>query len=757
MPLSHSRWLCIILPTLIGASPQKTSPTLPKPSLPATLYHDVPACAQPCLHSRLAEQFPFACTAPVNLGCLCSRYSFDGRSLGEVALGCIYASCSTYQGAASAYNVCLGERYAVAPTLTALTIVAKSSSAVISTTSVHTVATTHSIATTISSSKSVSTSRPQTTLTDSVVADSVSSISVPTSTQQQGTTSPLAAATSAATSAAASRTMTPAQIAGLAVAAGAAFIIAIGLMALSVFLRRRRERKRGLQVNEKEGLSPLSPTSRASSMEFPPSFAPAEPLPLPPVRPIAPPAPVLRNPNERAAIRPINKIGLQPLKLQTDATVNTASQSKASDAGLKPLRPILRSTAAPSNNASSSSTPFDQIGLAISAEPPLLPPKDPPQQRPGLSRRNAEVSQRPDSVMTQTTVFEEDEIRRESKLLPTPPVPIPPIRTFQPSRPPPLLNNNTQPTMAEAQIRSLPQQPELFLDIPIRHSKSLPLVVDSTRSEKEPQLSSQNRTSEYNPTSAGTTVSELSNGGDILDYYFTRGNSKRSLRAKLKRSSSMVSRAESKASTNARDSISSQTSFETADPNDPTPEDDDVDKRLNGRELSPVAESPIKKLRYKVPRASNQLVPRSSKNTPNQVSQGSPRRLPESSSLAVKRKGEQGALTLGSSSRTGSPDTRAMTDIRTFRQHLRSSSVETWSPVRTSERSTRTQSGLWPKSPAMYEPDVVRPLRIRSKAPFQPPITEMEALKSPAWVPRLTPTRQGDDLLISVTYSKPGR
>jgi hypothetical protein len=81
----------------------------------------------------------------------------------------------------------------------------------------------------------------------------------------------------------------------------------------------------------------------------------------------------------------------------------------------------------------------------------------------------------------------------------------------------------------------------------------------------------------------------------------------------------------------------------------------------------------------------------------------------------------------------------------------------------------------------MYDVDMVEPLRIRSRQqhpqqqqpqqqhhqhhhqhqrqwvpePEPERTPQMEAMKSPGWVPNLTPKRHGDDLFLSVTYSKP--
>lgn len=786
MFLSHSGWLCVILPTLIAATPQKTAPARSKRSLPPKLQQRVPACAQPCLRTSLSEQFPFACTIPTDLNCLCSRYSFNGQTLGEVAVGCIYASCSTYQGATSAYNVCLGEKYAVAPTLTVITIVPRTTS----TSRPSSMAMTSSHPNTITASQIISTTTSQlrssqTLQTETVIADSVSLVPSPTSsTTPRGTTTPLAAADPP-------KTMTPAQIAGLAVAVGAAFIIAIGLMGLTIFLRRRRERKDIVGVDEKGAISP-------SPSDYPPRYSrsftleagPSSQMLLPP-----PPAKT-RSPSPRGFGG--GDQGLKPLRLSTARLVAPVAQQTDTSIETHQVsnHPILRPEQGLLNNSSSSSVPLEQIGLAITAEQPRAstdrnePELHPPVKeahRPTITRRNADVSQRPDSVMTQTTLFEEDVIRRESKLLPAiPQIPVPPIRSFQPSRPQPSVSP-IQAAMEKSTIRQVHQQSELFLDIPTRYSRSQPPSVTTSNgplSDKKlsaptikKQSTSHTGTSENNPMSAD---SEVSHGGDIPDYYFTAYQEPKAIHsvspnntgrrfwsrqesnrrnAKPKRSASNVSRATSRASTNIRDSFSSQTSFETVEPDDPTPEDDGNEGKITAGKLSPVVESPIHKLRYpKVPRTSNQLVPRSPKSPQSQTRQSNHSWQSQPSSLLVKRKGEQGALSLGSPFKTGSPDTRTTSEIRRYRQHLRSSSVETFSPLRSSERSTRTQSSLWPKSPTMFDDSpTVRPLTIRKTQLLQTSTEDMQALKSPIWVPRLTPTRQGDDLFINVTYSKPGR
>lgn len=111
------------------------------------------------------------------------------------------------------------------------------------------------------------------------------------------------------------------------------------------------------------------------------------------------------------------------------------------------------------------------------------------------------------------------------------------------------------------------------------------------------------------------------------------------------------------------------------------------------------------------------------------------------------------------------------------RAHVRSNSTESWStatPRSKPERTSRTQSGAW-GSPGMYGGDVVAPLNVVAKSrddreglSSRRKRDEMQeinvgrdvehdgvggdGLKSPVWVPRLTPKRNGEDLFISVGW-----
>ncbi|KAF1994904.1 hypothetical protein P154DRAFT_526706 [Amniculicola lignicola CBS 123094] len=592
--------------------------------------------------------------------------------------------------------------------------------------------------------------------------------------------------------------MKPAQIVGLSVAAAATFIVAIGLMVLSVFLRRRRERKRAAGGIEEGKVSKDTQSTRKSFFQRfsnqgfdkiqSPQIGYPEKNPPPRFPYPAPQTPSGGSPASRGTPYSNAYIAQTNPKTSVYSLPPGTGMPRSPPKELKYMHPALRPEVG--NNSSSASLPLSQIGVAISAELPANPAAG---RRAVQVPRRAELRQprpkslRPSSTMTQDTVFEEDgfpERRRSSTLLPTPPIPIPPIRSFQPSRPPPALKLVTQPSRATPQGQPASQQPGLSLNIPVRHSRfqpthvapaSVPSLAPAIVMKPTAPTSHSTRSSSLydQHKSISTTVSTPGRNirPHVPDYHYTSFNnsspkyqgtglspfsklkdSPKVVSVKSKASSSTLSHPPSRGSTpNVRDSISSQTSFESMDSNDSTP--DDEDKQLDETRLSPVAESPISNLRYpKVPRASNQLVPRSPKSPQSPQMNHFLHDLPEPSALLVKRRGEKEALRLESRLHMNSPPQEK--HVRPVRSHARSNSMEAYNlanPAANTSKS-RARSGQWPKSPAMYEMDEVRPLNIRAR---EPPTPGFDSLKSPAWVPNLTPTRRGDDLMISVTYSPP--
>ncbi|KAJ8105841.1 hypothetical protein OPT61_g9938 [Boeremia exigua] len=749
MLLSHVKRLCIISASLIAAAPHNATPTvtLTPSGLPTELQQDLPSCAHSCIRQSLSEHFPVACTAQGDIQCLCSRYSRIGESLGEVALGCVYASCESIDTAALAYNVCLGQKNAVLPTKTALTVVPSRASS--RTSQAATSASTSSTRATITPITKT-TLQTQVSFSQSVFVDSISVPPSATSTPSSSSTPTSIAAPVANDD---RPSMTPAQIAGLSVAAVAAFIIAIGLMALSVFLRRRKERK-NVFVNEKDEHRRRQQAARFSH------YRPVEDLTTSSSSfAIGPPPPTVPRNAPRYP------------RLVTPSPFSTLGMSSSGSG-----RTIVRPGVGTSN--SGTSIPMSQIGLAISAELEGCPA--PPKSSNHPRQKVTEEHFRPFSTRTEATVFEEDEIaarRRSSKLLPTPPVPIMPIRSLQPSRVP---HKTPTPTSSNASSSHTTRRSELFIDIPVRHERPLPkrivptgLSMTGSPAPKRPapQLQIPSSSSQQTSSTSTSTVTPAS-AADIPDYYFSTacppardttprqdsdtmptGKARRTRRSP---SGTSGSRTISKTSTRPtfRDSVSSQTSFETADPNDPTPEDDSDKQLPDDNKLSPVAESPIHGLKYpKVPRASNQLVPRSPTRMSREEGRFYVRPLPEPSSLLVKRRGEHEAVQLEQKLVLKDPfTTPTRRELRAQQnQHRRNVSVNSWEHTPASKVERHSYSN----SPLVNQGDIIRPLSIIKKTDVKRESGqggEMVGLKSPVWIPHLTPTRKGDDLFISVGW-----
>lgn len=196
-----------------------------------------------------------------------------------------------------------------------------------------------------------------------------------------------------------------------------------------------------------------------------------------------------------------------------------------------------------------------------------------------------------------------------------------------------------------------------------------------------------------------------------------------------------------------RMSYASDTTFESVDPDEETPQEE-AEKRL-----SAVAESPISGLRYpKVPRPSNQAVPRisprsawtasstgfspiSEDNQPSMRGNGSPfdEKPP---TLLTKRRGENATMELGQrlqiTSYAGSASIYSQASQGASLTHLplQADQSKEWtgSPPRRGARRDAKADGSEMQTCTMTE----------------------TPLKSPFWEPKLTPSKRGDDLFISV-------
>ncbi|KAF2809063.1 uncharacterized protein BDZ99DRAFT_499387 [Mytilinidion resinicola] len=823
MLFSYFKRICIIGPSLILALPQPSTTSLPK-ALPSSLQSTVPECARQCLDSALYTSFPVSCTSPVDLGCLCSRYSTNGSSLGEVALGCLYASCSSVPDdqASKAFNICVGQNDAVLPTQSALTITALKTtlSTVTTIATLSSTSTTHatpSPSTLQTSAKSSIRSTASSAAATSIVAAATSIIAAASVTLQAS------AASSSETSTSSNQGHGPlqtAQIIGIAVAGAAVISIAVGAMVLSICLRRRHER-RVLQKLDKARLL----AEKGSHGPSPPSQFPQFPL----GRNTPPPA-RLRDPRGAGGVGvgvglgvgvgvglaaaqpapPVQRVGLPYPYASSSNTPERPRMVRGEVPKLQTSMIGLSRDVGENTNGATVDVPLEEIGLAISPENDrhvspesfvstrtmsrLLPDKPVPVLTvPRKEQRHRSSMLRPDSALTTVTLFEEDTpVDRTERPKLEPILPIPPLKVRGSTIPQEIRSGGArayaQSYVQEIETPQTPTRPQYFkqapfgqpevpryaqnygqdggpaqapplsLNIPVRHSRFQPA---QTVSPIQEVVSPHRPRPSHEPMERPASNSSLD--GYIPDYYispdkllprsekliaspeFQRKPSKspKLVQIKSKASSMTVSRSTSVTSRSKRESMSSNTTFESADLDDPTPEDesDDMDKQL-----SPVAESPISNLRYpKVPRASNQAVPRSPKSplspqrqNRNQAMQA--RTQSPTPSLLVKRRGEKHAQELEHRLWTPEP----------FGQSPRRKMNSRQGHVRSGSDDSMARTAQWAESRHKRQSKSVTDFETQYAYRFRSAEPEMEALKSPLWVPKLTPTRQGDELFISV-------
>lgn len=184
---------------------------------------------------------------------------------------------------------------------------------------------------------------------------------------------------------------------------------------------------------------------------------------------------------------------------------------------------------------------------------------------------------------------------------------------------------------------------------------------------------------------------------------------------------------------------SRRTSFESTDPDEATPPDEaeEDDKRL-----TPVAESPIASIRYpKIPRGSNQVVPRS----PPQPQQNH---------------GEQWRVPITAQSDHHGQRRPTTSNDRMIRTQTPSSGGSTLAAKRLGdhaannlERGLRIMNGKPPQEQTQQPRENAN--IVRDVSPSNWPLPSQESLKSPLWEPKLTPRRKGGDLYLSVSVATP--
>ncbi|KAI7283385.1 hypothetical protein KC345_g3014 [Hortaea werneckii] len=406
------------------------------------------------------------------------------------------------------------------------------------------------------------------------------------------------------------------------------------------------------------------------------------------------------------------------------------------------------------------------------------------------------------------TVFEEDrETRIASQQLPAMPRPPVPLRS-QTGLP----GKNVRRPQFAAEFTLSPEEvrgPQLSLNIPKQPEKAMQKLQSPIHyppppaiPEDQPQMGNDYRTCRGSKAKSGasTTAGSLLNyyasaeAGTVPDFWdpeptpisvepqhrITKSKPnpinpiKPTCPPRAIRTSTVVSR---------RDSRASETSFESTDPDEPTPPEED------DKQLSPVAEtehSPIARVRYpKIPRSSNQAIPRSPPvklmaspglsqddrstlpshrrqqsnrtDAPNSSPVTPQRQMTDASTLsgstlAAKRRGDSAAHDLEKRLIIDTSHSRAGSHTKS---PPRKDSESRTSPLHGYGRSARTPpNGHPPRAPstAMLSPDSVTSLR---RQVVRTPKAQEVVLKSPLWEPKLTPSRRGEDLYLEVGLASP--
>lgn len=256
-------------------------------SLSPSVASVVPRCAQQCLKSFIADDFPKKiCRNQQRRTCLCSRKSVSGLTLGEGALRCVASACSNsvLQASLDVYDLCEDIRSAEPMTHGTLTATRASPTTVPPTPLTRTMATPDSTWLSSCIPSSIAAPDPSISanpLTTSLVfasswtsspSPSLPASTVPSSSTLTTSSSSTTFAASPASSAAPppKAALTNPQIAGVTVAGVASAALAFGILFCIFWLRRKKSQKRmsgssfgGDNVIETRPGSPSLPSAAA--------------------------------------------------------------------------------------------------------------------------------------------------------------------------------------------------------------------------------------------------------------------------------------------------------------------------------------------------------------------------------------------------------------------------------------------------------------------------------------------------------------
>ncbi|KAK4506776.1 hypothetical protein PRZ48_000509 [Zasmidium cellare] len=695
-------------------SPQATATTNWIFDLPRQLENSVPLCANTCVSSYISQDW--SCSTN-NFTCLCSDYSTQGYTLGELSLLCINSDCpnaSTDQQL-DAYNACAAESGAVPATHSTLTQPSNVPTATRTTNSLPQTTFSQTITSTPSSSVSATVSESSLSITPSVPSTSIHS---PTAT-------PASAAPKASKE---SSSLTTAQAVGISVACMGGVMAALGLFFLYACLKRRKANK------AKEGRHSYDFVDEGAPQASPNNGHQHDPR-----GPLA----------GFATTTPSEKHHTQwPMPQGNPYRHSQHQPYEWQEKGFERSQGMRRPVSPESPHSDCSMRTTSQL---LPDKPNGMPPQRPLRSPPG------------EAFSTPETVFEEERgTRIPGSLIPGGGLPAHPA-----------VLKRVAPQYAHQYTRSPEplKHPSLSLEIPRKASGSDSLgslggfPLPPPRAVVPPDDVQRN---------SGHSKSRDSNNS-LLNYYASPdcASSDDLYSTTPIEELSQIRRPPPTAITvtkptyppkairmSTASDTSRRTSFESTDPDEPTPPEEEE------KQLTPVAEleSPISGIRYpKVPRSSAQSVPRS----PNY--KGSPRlgtdfMIPQAvpitpeqqkplkhspspslsgSTLAAKRRGdgaahdlEKGLYIMTSSHSRNNSHAMRPNESRSAaaRQNQRHES-----PLKGYGRvaSSRTEAE-WPLS---NKPD----MNIAIEAP----------MKSPLWEPKLTPRKEGDDLYLSVSAATP--
>ncbi|GAB7365551.1 hypothetical protein MBLNU230_g6623t1 [Neophaeotheca triangularis] len=747
--------------------------------------NSIPQCAGDCLSRHAGNGWNCGTD---DLSCLCSKYSFDGFTLGELAYTCLQLQCESQtveQKKVHLYNICSEESEAVKATHSTLTLPATATifasppSASRRETGPTTVA---------------SPSQPTPTLQTSATPSH--SNSIPIANTESNSDSLLSASETASSTPVpavaadnnSSKNLTSAQAAGISVAAISVLLLAIGAIILCCCIRRRRRDKQagprhsydfvdaspprlpslnyfyhGNRDSHSMGPRELPGTRTESTMEHRKT---AWPLPGMIHKETAP-----SDPRDKTNTRS----GGSMESHRSDGSMRTLSQllpEKPTTIPRKPLPASKESPRPPSNFTAATvfeedrSPKFSSPVLGRFPMPPALAHTAPERRSQSRPEYANNWTQSPDAALPPSLSIKiPPSYNNRAKMAPPRPFPPPPIPENSPSATGrPVSNSSRSRSMHSSQPRNSSNSylPNYYTSAESR----TPTTASGTPIEEEPQ----NR----RPAPPSLTVT------------------KPTFQPKAFRSSA-----------------ASDTSFESTDPDEPTPPEE------SDKHLSPVEESPIAALRYpKVPRSSNQAVPRSpiptlsARQSPFQshelVQRGNatpspqwqreqrslnPMITPErqktsttpslsGSTLAVKQKG----------SRTARDLERQLFVAHALDQSHKQQTQKAAgfypipsakpSPLKTSSSDTTTNNtkprprpqesplkgyGTTRRSPPTNNDNINDPIpnpmhSDPTSKPAQTPSTSTihHPQPSPLWEPKLTPSRRGEDLWLSVGVASPG-